>query len=374
MKRAVAGDPKKKQEFGNPWADTEKAEQTYRKIFMPYRYLELLSGWGDLAEHARDLVRLAAEKQKPNGERLREYRESAIASLEQSLLSTAPLHKPLQVVELTEAFHEMIDNIGANDLAVKKVLNGKTLEARASELVEGTKLDDAAFRKQLYEGGEQAIQQSTDPMIVLMRDIDPLARELRKTYDDQVDAVERNSGSKIAKLRFATEGMNMPPDATFTLRLSYGAIKGFTEDGRGHIVPAGTKVPYFTTLGGAYEHAAKHGDKDPYKLPQSWMDSKSKIKLDTPFNTSSTPDIIGGNSGSPVVNKQGEVVGIIFDGNIQSLPWNFQYEDRIGRSVEVDSRGIVETLRNIYGATALADELQGGNSAPKPPAIKVEAH
>jgi hypothetical protein len=197
-----------------------------------------------------------------------------------------------------------------------------------------------------------------------MRDIDPQARELRKTYDDQVDAVERRNGAKFAKLRFATEGMNMPPDATFTLRLSYGAIKGFTEDGRGHLAASGSKVPFFTTIGGAYEHAAKHGNTDPYALPKSWMDSKSKLTLKTPFNTICTADIIGGNSGSPVVNTKGEVVGIIFDGNIQSLPWNFQYEDRIGRSVEVDSQGIIESLRKVYGATGLADELEGHTARP----------
>jgi len=367
LKQAVAGDPKKKAEFGDPWNEIDQAAQTYRKIFKSLTYIERRSGWGEMAGYARDLVRLAAEKQKPSGERLREYRESALASLEQSLLSTAPVYKSLEVVMLTEAFREMVDEIGASDPTVQKILAGKDPGQRATELVNGSKLDDVNFRKQLYQGGAPAIEKSADPLIVLFRNIDPQARELRKTYDDQVDAVERRNGGKFAKLRFATEGMNTPPDATFTLRLSYGAMKGFTEDGRGHIAPSGTKVSYFTTLGGAYEHAAKHGNKDPYKLPQSWMDGKSKIKLNTPFNTISTPDIIGGNSGSPVVNTKGEVVGIIFDGNMQSLPWNFQFEDKIGRSVEVDSQGIIESLRKIYGATGLADELEGRGGTPNAP-------
>ena len=366
LKQAVASDPSKKQEFGDPWGEIDQAEQTYAKIFKPYIYFERHSGWGEMAGFAHDLVRLAAEKQKPNGERLREYRESALPSLEQSLLSTAPVYKSLNAVDMGQAFREMVDEVGANDPTVQKILAGKDPDARAVELVNGSKLDDANFRKQLYEGGEQAIQQSTDPLIVLFRDIDGRARELRKSYDDQVDAVERRNGGKIAKLQFATQGMNMAPDATFTLRLSYGAIKGFVEDGRGHVAPKGSKVPYFTTLGGAYDHAAKHGNKDPYALPASWTQNKSKLNLNTPFNTICTADIIGGNSGSPVVNTKGEVVGIIFDGNIQSLPWNFQYEDKIGRSVEVDSRGIIESLRKVYGANSLANELEG-DKTPNPP-------
>ena len=374
MKKAVAGDAQKKQEFGDPWGEVDQAMQTYRKIYMRLAYIERRSGWGEMAAYARDLVRLAAEKQKPNGERLREYRESALPSLEQSLLSTAPVHKALEVVTLTEAFREMQDEIGAGDATMQKILSGKQPNARAEDLINGSKLDDVNVRKQLYEGGAQAIAASSDPMIVLMRDIDPQARELRKAYDDQVDAVERRNGQKFAKLRFATEGMNMPPDATFTLRLSYGPIKGFVEDGRGHVAAKGSKVPFFTTLGGAFEHAAKHGNKDPYALPKSWMDNKSKLNLSTPFNTICTADIIGGNSGSPVVNTKGEVVGIIFDGNIQSLPWNFQYEDKIGRSVEVDSQGIIESLRKIYGATGLADELQGGTAPNAPGNLGVQIH
>ena len=214
------------------------------------------------------------------------------------------------------------------------------------------------MRKQLYEGGQAAIDASTDPLIVVMRDIDPEARAVRKRFDDEVDSVVRNDGGAIARIRFATEGTNTYPDATFTLRLSYGAIRGYTENGEG-VAPAGTKLPHFTTIGGAYEHAAQHGNQAPYKLPQTWTDAKSKVNLNTPLNVVQTADIIGGNSGSPVLNKAGELVGIIFDGDIQSLPWNFVYDDTIGRAIQVDSRGILEALRDIYGATALADELAG---------------
>ncbi len=159
----------------------------------------------------------------------------------------------------------------------------------------------------------------------------------------------------IAKARFAQSGFTQPPDATFTLRLSYGAVKGYQENGKA--------VPFATNMGGAYEHAAEHNGQPPYNLPESWIKSKPKLDLKTPFNFVSTADIIGGNSGSPTVNKKGEVVGIIFDGNIESLPWNFAFSDVQGRAVSVDSRGIQEALRKIYGATALADELMGTKTA-----------
>jgi hypothetical protein len=172
-----------------------------------------------------------------------------------------------------------------------------------------------------------------------------------------VDAVERREGGTIAKARFAQHGFTEPPDATFTIRLSYGAVRGYQENG--------ANVPYFTTMDGAFEHAEKHGSKPPYQLPDSWTKAKSKLKLSTPLNFVSTPDIIGGNSGSPAINKAGELVGIIFDGNIQSLVWNFAYTDAQGRAVSVDARGIQEALRDVYNATGLANELTSGKAAGK---------
>jgi len=364
LKQAVASDPKKQQQYGDPWANIAKAEQSYKQIYLPLVYLERRAGFrGQLAGIARVLVRAAAEKPKPNAQRLREYRESALPSLEQQLFSTAPVYKDLESAVLTESLGEMQRELGPGDAAVAKALAGKPPAEVAQALIAGTKLEDVAVRKQLYEGGEAAIQASTDPLIVLMRSIDPEARKYRTQYDDQVEAAERREGATLAKIRFAVFGADTYPDATFTLRLSYGAVKGYVEDGRG-IVPAGTKLNYFTTLGGGFEHAASHGNKPPYNLPESWLAHKSKLNLSTPLNAVETADIIGGNSGSPVVNTAGQVVGIIFDGNIQSLPWNFQYEDVIGRSLHVDSRGIIEALRNIYGAARLADELEGATAKP----------
>jgi hypothetical protein len=235
------------------------------------------------------------------------------------------------------------------------VLQGKTPADAAKDLITNTKLDDVAVRKQLYEGGQAAIDASTDPLILVMRAIDPSARAARKQYEDQVESVIRRNGTIIAKARFAQSGFTQPPDATFTLRLSYGAVKGYSENGK--------SIPFETNIGGAYERAAEHNNQPPYNLPESWMKSKANLDLKTPFNFVSTADIIGGNSGSPTVNKKGEVVGIIFDGNIESLPWNFAFSDAQGRAVSVDSRGIQEALRKVYGATALADELLGTKAA-----------
>ena len=362
LRQAVASDPKKRAEFGDPWTEISKAMDVQREIYLPFTYLERRGGFrGDLAGFARILVRATVEKSKPNGERLREYRNTALPSLEQQLFSAAPIYTSLEKAVLSQSLGEMAEKMPGNAV-VEQVLDGKAPSELADAWIEGTRLGDVAVRKQLYEGGEAALAASTDPLIVVMREIDPAARAVRKRYDDDVDAVVRNDGGAIARIRFATEGTSTYPDATFTLRLSYGTVRGYTENGEG-TTPAGTKLPYFTTIGGAYEHAAQRGDKSPYALAGSWIGAKAKLNLKTPLDVVETADIIGGNSGSPVLNKKAELVGIIFDGNIQSLPWNFVYDDSIGRSIQVDSRGIVEALRKIYGASALADELTGKAAA-----------
>jgi len=351
-----------KNKIGDPWDQIATAVEVQRKIYLPLTYVERRRGFNsEMAGYARDLVRAAAERKKPNGERLREYRDSGLASLEQHLFSTAPIYKSLETAGLADSLAEMQEKLGPENEVVRKVLNGKSPREVADELISGTKLDDVAVRKQLYAGGEAAIQSSNDPLIVLMRNIDPEARAVRKQFDDQVDAVNRTQGTQIAKARFEQGGFSDAPDATFTLRLSYGAVRGYTESGK--------QIPYFTTLGGAFAHAESHGNKPPYQLPPSWTSHKSKLNLSTPLNFVSTADSIGGNSGSPTVNRAGEVVGILFDGNIQSLAWNFLYDDKQARSVQVDSRGIIEALRNVYGATRVANELQGesGKNSAQPP-------
>jgi hypothetical protein len=361
LREFVANNPKLKEEIGDPWAVLAKASNTQNQIFLPYLYFERQFGFhGMLAEDARILLRLAEERKKPNEQRLREYRESALASLEQSVLSTAPIYKGLETVwfetSLTDAAEKM-----PNDPTLQALLKGRTPAEVAREAVANTKLDSVEFRKELWTN-PAAVESSQDPMIVIMRTIDPVAREFRKKYDDEVDSVNRAEGAKIARARFAQGGTDVYPDATFTLRLSYGDVRGYVEGNDGP-TPPGTKLPYFTTMTGAYEHAAKHDFKPPYDLPASWMKAKNKIKGDTPLNVIETADIIGGNSGSPVINTAGEVVGIIFDGNIYSNAWNFAYEDKYGRSLQVDGRGIIEALRNIYGANGLVNELLGVKAA-----------
>jgi len=354
LRAAFKADPKNAA-AADPWEEIAQAIKLQQSIYPSLTYLERLRGFNShLAQAARLLVRAAAEKPKPNQERMREFRDSNLPSFEQQLFSTEPIYKNLETALLTDSLSEMQDALGKDNADVQKVLQGKSPADAAKDLITSTKLDDVAVRKQLYQGGQTAIDASTDPLIVAMRAVDPAARVARKQFEDKVDAVVRRDGTIVAKARFAQSGFAQPPDATFTLRLSYGAVKGYQENGK--------PIAFATNIAGAYEHAAEHDSKSPYNLPESWTKSKASLDLKTPLNFVSTADIIGGNSGSPTVNKKGEVVGIIFDGNIESLPWNFAFSDVQGRAVSVDSRGIQEALRKVYGATALADELLGSKT------------
>ncbi len=297
---------------------------------------------------ARTLVRAANEKTILNAARLPEFRDSSLPSLELRLFSEEPIYDDVEIATLTDSLTDLAGEFGSNDPTVRQVLAGKSPAARAAELVLGTKLKDVTVRHKLYEGGADAQKTFIDPMLDLARAIDPLARALRKQYEEQ-DEIQQQAYAQISNARFALEGTNTYPDATFTLRLSYGTVEGYREGGQ--------QVPAFTQIGGLYERAAEHGGTTPFDLPPRWVESKSRLKLDTPFDFVSTADIIGGNSGSPVVNKAGEFVGIIFDGNIQSLALDYGYTDKQARAVSVDSRAIIEALRQVYRTDALAAEL-----------------
>ena len=340
------------------WVNIARAMQAHKEVFLPHQLVERGSGFDStLADISRHLVRAAAERKRPNGERMREYRESALPSLEQQLFSPAPVYDSLEELRLQLSFENLLEGLGRENPFVKRILGDRTPADAAAFYVRNTKIKDITARKALYDGGPEAIAASDDPLIAVMRDIDQPSRELRKRYDDQVDSVLRQEAGRIAQARFKQEGLNMYPDATFTLRLSYGSVRGYTEDGRGSIVPKGTKIPYFTIMKGAFDREQKMGGKDPYALPPSWRDAKSRIKLDTPMDFVSTCDSIGGSSGSPIVNTKGQLVGINFDRNMQGLGRNFYYSEEGMRHIAVDARGIIEALRNIYGASALADEL-----------------
>jgi hypothetical protein len=292
---------------------------------------------------------MADEDAKPNAERLREYGEAGRESLEQQLYSEAPIYKDLETVKLADSLAMMVEKLGFEHSLGKEILSGKSPANRATELIEGSQLADVGVRKKIAAGGVAAIKASNDPMIKLARQVDARARELRTMFDEQVDEPQKQAYGKISLARFEILGTDTNPDATFTLRLAFGTVKGYQE--RGKIVAP------LTTMGDTFKHADEHGNKDPFELPQSWLKSRQSINPSTPFNFVNTADIIGGNSGSPVVNTKGEFVGIIFDGNIHSLVLDFVYTDEQARAVSVHSASIQESLRKIYGATALADEL-----------------
>jgi hypothetical protein len=304
---------------------------------------------GILFPTARTLVRAAAERGKPNGERYPAYRDSAKESLEFQLFSEEPLYDDYEILMLTDGLIWLSEQKGGDDKLVQEILAGKSPQARAAELVSGCKLKSVAERKKLYEGGQKAIDESTDPMIMLARLVDPMARGLRKIMDSDVEEVKRQAYAQIAKAKYKIDGASTYPDATFTLRLSYGTVKGYDENG--------AYVPFQTTYAGLYMRADEHHDKPPFDLPPRWREGKNKLDLTVPFNFICTNDIIGGNSGSPVINKDAELVGIIFDGNIQSLVLDFIYTDEQARAVAVHSLGIIEALRKVYDAGPLAEEL-----------------
>ncbi len=335
------------------WDRIAEAQKTAERIMKPWSFLE--RGWAfdsTLFSIARTLVRLAEENGKPNEQRLREYRESGLKSLELELYSPAPIYPDFEESKLAHSLAEWKAAMPSDPL-VERVLHGRTPAEAARELVHGSRLADVEVRRKIAAGGMKAITESDDSMIKLALAVDPEARALRKVQEDQIEGVESANYAIIAKALFEAKGDAVYPDATFTLRLAFGVVKGYEADGK--------RIPPYTTIGGTFEHAAAHGNKPPYELPASWIKAKEagRLNLETPFNFVSTADIIGGNSGSPVVDRQNRLVGLIFDGNIQSLVLDFGYDERQARAVAVDSRGILEALRSVYQADRLVAELSG---------------
>jgi hypothetical protein len=341
-----------KKDGETPWQRIAAAQKVRAKTIRPYTLLEAGAGFNsELYTIARTLVRAAEERAKPNNQRLREFNESNRESLEEQLFSPEPIYPEYEITKLTDALTFLSGELGHNNAIVKKVLAGQSPVERARALVTGTKIKDVEERKRLYKGGKEAIDAATDPMIVLAREVDPQARALRKTMETDVEEVGRQAYAEIAATKFALDGTKTYPDATFTLRLAFGVAKGYEEGGQ--------HIPYTTTFEGLYERAAEHKDRPPFDLPPRWVKSKGKLDLKTPFNFVFTADIIGGNSGSPVLNRDAEFVGIIFDGNIQSLMLDFAYSEVQARAVAVDAQAIIEALRKVYDAGPLADELTG---------------
>jgi hypothetical protein len=350
LRAKVSANPEWRRQYGDAW-DAIAAATKKQGDLVRLQQFRSISSASNLASLARQIVVYSAEIQKPDGQRLSGYHDSELEELKFYLFSPAPIYLDFEEAMLTFALKDALEQLGPNDPWVKTVLNGKTPNQVATEVIRGTKVNDPAVRKSLVEGGAAAVNASTDPLIVLARKIDPFFREIRKQLEDNVESVLTTAGEKIAKARFAIYGKSVYPDATFTLRLAYGTVKGYPMNG--------TKAPSKTTFYGLYDRSTSFDNKPPFNLTKRFIDRRDKIDLSTPLDFVMTGDIIGGNSGSPVINREGEFVGIIFDGNIESLTGNFVYLEEANRAIAVHSAAIIEALRKVYDAPALANELEG---------------
>ena len=344
----VDADASRRAKYGKAWDEIAKAQATYRDIAVQYRFAEGRPGiYSEYFSFARALVRGAEERKKPNAERLREFTESQLPSVTQSLFSTAPVYPDFEKVKLVWSLTKLREWLGTDSPFVRKVLGKESPEALADKWIAATKLGDPAVRKALWDGGADAIAKSDDPFIVLARSIDPDARAIRKRYEDEVQSVVDKNSELIAAARFEKYGTGVYPDATFTQRFSFGEVKGWNEKG--------TWIKPFTDIAGAFAHATGF---EPFALPQSWLDAKNALDLQQRLNFVTTNDIIGGNSGSPVINRNAEIVGLVFDGNIESLGGDFWFDERVNRTVAVHSGAILEALHKVYKADRLTKEIE----------------
>jgi hypothetical protein len=347
LRAYVQSKPELASSVGGAWDAIAAAQKTLRRIRPRYRELEQRTFGSDLLRYARWIVRAGVESKKPNADRLREYSDAQLPALRAEVLSEAPFYPDYEILKLTHGLTKLREVLGADDPVVKKVLGQKSPKELAAELVKKSKLGDPKVRKALLVGGVAAVDASGDPMIALAKLVDGDARAVRKIYEDDVQSVEQRSGELIAKVRFDAYGTAAYPDATFTLRLAFGEVAGWNEDGKA--------VPPFTKIGGAFERAT---GRDPFALPKSWLDSKSKLDMNVPFDMSLTNDVVGGNSGSPVLNKDAEIVGLIFDGNIHSLGGEYGYDPTLNRSIAVTSTALTHALEKVYGADRILAELK----------------
>jgi len=329
--------------IGDPWAQIAQADRAYRDIYLPYRFT---TPRGELYSYAIELVRAAEERAKPNGERLPEYTESRLPLLEKQVLDPKPVYPWLEEMMLEWSLSKAREYLGADDSDTKLLLGKESPEQLASRLVAGSKLADPAYRKALWDGGLAAIQASKDPMILYALKLDPRQRQLQQAYDERYDAPVTAAQAKLAAARFDAYGNSVYPDATFTLRISYGQVKGWVERGQ--------QVPTRTTIGGAFERAT---GAQPFKLAKAFVTNEPRIDKATVYDFVTTNDIIGGNSGSPVIDRNGTVIGAAFDGNIHSLGGNYGYDPVLNRTVVVSMAAVQEALKHIYPAPALLAEL-----------------
>ncbi len=331
----------------DPWHEIESATARERALYLQYTFLENGAGFNSgLFRDARLLVRGADERTKRNIDRLREFTEASLPLIERELYARVPVYPELEVLTLSFSLERMREWLGPDHPVVRRLLSKESPEALATRLIAETKLDDADVRKRLWQGGKAAVDASLDPMIAFARAVDPDARTLRKRYEDEVEAPIASAAQRIAAARFKVYGTNVYPDATFTLRLNYGTVQGWVENG--------TPVEPFTHLGRAFERAT---GASPFKIPASWMKSKDRLDMATPFCISTNNDIVGGNSGSPLIDADGKIVGLMFDGNIHSIAGHYWFDAANNRAIAVHPAIIREALDKVYGAKWLLTEL-----------------
>ncbi|HEY2808649.1 MAG TPA: S46 family peptidase [Steroidobacteraceae bacterium] len=347
LKASVAADPQLAAATGDPWADIARAQVRGQQLYLPYLYIEQGAGFNSkLFGYARTLVRGAAERPKPNTARLVEYADAALPRVQQRLQAPVPLYPDLEKVTLSFSLERMREWLGPDAPIVRQLMASESPDTLAARLVDGSLLADPAVRKRLWDGGAAAVSASTDPMIVLARSIDAQARSVRSTYEDEVEAPVEAASEKIAHARFVAYGTSVAPDATFTLRLTYGTVRGWTEDGQ--------EVEPFTYLSRLFERAT---GQEPFRIPDSWLKVKGELDMQTRFDLATTSDITGGNSGSPLIDAKGQLVGLMFDGNIHSIAGDYWYDPVLNRAVAVDPTIMFESLRKVYKANELLAEL-----------------
>jgi len=347
LRAKVAADPELATATGDPWAEIARAQAREHALYLPYTYLEQAAGFqGKLFAYARTLVRAAAERPKANTARLREYTDAELPRIEQRLAAPLPVYPQLEILTLSFGLERMREWLGPDAPIVRQLLVKDSPDTLAARLVEGSHLADPKLRRELWDGGAAAVNASHDPMIELARAVDTDARAVRKRYEDEVEAPEDAAAERIAHARFKVYGTTAPPDATFTLRLNFGTVKGWTEEGRA--------IEPFTHLASFYARAT---DQEPFKVPDSWTATRSALDPETRFNVATDNDIVGGNSGSPLIDVHGELVGIMFDGNIHSIAGAYWFDPELNRAIGVDPAIMLAGLRKVYRADELLAEL-----------------
>lgn len=349
LRARVAANPQLQAQYGGAWDAIARA-QTELASFSPQLRYYGFGGNSQLLQLAAGLVRVATEAGKPDSARLTQYRGAGLENIKRQIVAPNPIDTAYERMAIAAQLRAAQGELPASDPFLRIALDGKTPEQAAADMVRGTRITDPAVRQQLVTGGLPAITASTDPLIVYARAVDPLART-QLARANALNAIIAANSEKIGQAMFAAYGTNLPPDATFTLRISDGVVKSYPSNG--------TIAPYKTTFYGLYERSAAFDNKDPFQLPKRWVDRKANLDMSTPYDFVSTNDIIGGNSGSPVINKNAEVVGLVFDSNIEGVSNRFIFSTAIGRTVSVHSRAITEALRKMYDGSRIADELQG---------------